>query len=337
MTPVAYLAALVPGLLALSGLWLDGLFAWATPLFVFGAVPILDQVLPRQRQAHPRDRSRAERWLTDALLFATVPLQILALLALLWRAPGMDPVAWLGNTLSVGILLGVYGLNVGHELGHRRGRLGRRTAILLMSSSLYGHFWIEHNLGHHTHVATPRDPASAGRGQILYPFWIRSIVGGARSAYTLAPRFVLGCWLGQALALGVVFWWFGPLAGLTWLTAATVGILLLETVNFVEHYGLRRDTLPDGRYERVKPRHSWNAEHLAGRSLLFDLPRHSDHHANPQRPCTSLRYVDEAPQLPLGYPAMILLALVPPLFQRMVHPELDRALAAEPPPLVPSR
>lgn len=330
MHPLAYLAALIPGALALIGLWTDGPWVWATPLFVFGLVPILDQVLPISWSAATPSRGRGAQRLADAILFSTVPLLIAALGMLLWRSSDMGLAAWAGNTLSVGILLGVYGLNVGHELGHRRGRLGRRAAVLMMSSSLYGHFWIEHNLGHHTHVATPHDTASAQRGQLLYPFWVRSILGSALSAFRLAPRFVLGCWAAQALALVAVTSIVGPWAALTWIAAAAVGVLLLETVNFVEHYGLRRALLPDGRYERVRPHHSWNAEHLAGRCMLFDLPRHSDHHANPSRACTTLRCFDQAPQLPLGYPAMILLALIPPLFRAIVHPALDRAAGTAP-------
>lgn len=327
MHPLAYLTALLPAALAIPGLLLGGAWAWLTPAFVFGVVPVLDQVLPRAAPPDPGLRPAWARAVAELALLACVPALLGPLALLMWRAPALDAVGLAGSVVSVGILCGVYGLNVGHELGHRRGRVGRWLAVLLMSTSLYGHFWVEHNLGHHVHVATPRDPASADRGETLYPFWLRSIVGGARSALALSPRFVLGVWAAQTVAVLAVLAALGPVPALAWLGAALVGVLLLETVNFVEHYGLRRRPLPDGRFERVAPRHSWNAEHVAGRALLFDLPRHSDHHANAQRACVALRRFDEAPQLPLGYPAMILLALVPPLFRALVHPALDRAAA----------
>lgn len=325
MPPLTYLTALIPGLLALAGLSVGGAWLWATPVFVFGVVPVLDQILPRRLTAATPTPTRLGRAVAELSLLGTAPL-LLGSLALLWvRASELGPLEWVGGVLSVGILCGVYGLNVGHELGHRRGRLGRNLAVTLMGSSLYAHFWIEHNLGHHTHVATPADPASARRGDALYPFWARSIVGSARSALRLAPRFVIAGWFAQATAVLAVGALIGPLAAATWVAAALVGVLLLETVNYVEHYGLHRALQADGRYERVTPQHSWNAEHLAGRALLFDLPRHSDHHANPRRAGVELRYFTASPQLPLGYPAMILLALVPPLFRAMVHPTLDRA------------
>jgi alkane 1-monooxygenase len=327
MHPLAYLTALLPAALAIPGLILGGAWAWLTPAFVFGLVPVLDQVLPRAARAEPPPRAAWARATAELALLASVPALLGPLALLLWRAPALDAIGLVGSVVSVGILCGVYGLNVAHELGHRRGRVGRHLAVLLMSTSLYGHFWVEHNLGHHVHVATPRDPASADRGDVLYPFWIRSIVGGARSALALSPRLVLGVWAAQALAVVAALALLGPLSALAWVGAAAVGVLLLETVNYVEHYGLRRRPLPDGRFERVAPRHSWNAEHVAGRALLFDLPRHSDHHANAQRACVALRRFDEAPQLPLGYPAMILLALAPPLFRAIVHPALDRAAA----------
>jgi len=330
MHPLATFTAWIPAALALIGLILGGPWAWATPIFVFGLVPVLDQVLPAGRPLPPDPRPPWHRALTEIALLGCIPGLLVPLGLLLWLAPSMPVGALVGNIVSVGILCGVYGLNVGHELGHRGGRAGRALAVLLMSSSLYGHFWIEHNLGHHARVATPQDPASAARGESVYPFWLRSILGGARSALSLAPRFVLGVWAAPVAVVLVVLVALGPIAAGAWLGAALIGVLLLETVNFVEHYGLRRAQGPDGRYERVAPRHSWNAEHAASRALLFDLPRHSDHHANPRRPGGALRYFDESPQLPLGYSAMILLALAPPAFRAIVHPILDRAAGPSP-------
>jgi alkane 1-monooxygenase len=327
--PATYLAAWIPGLLTLVGIGWGGAWAWATPIAVFVVVPVLDQWVPRTVPAMPPPRGVWAVRATRLIQGGSGVLLFVALAALLWMSrssadPWRDLPAWLGNLVSVGILCGVYGLNVGHEIGHRRAPLARGTAVAMMMTSLYGHFWVEHNLGHHVRVATPDDPASAQRGESVFAFWPRSIVGSARSAFALRPHLVSALWVAQALLLMAVWATLGASAALAWIGAATVGILLLETVNYVEHYGLQRQRLADGRYERVAPHHSWNAEHLPCRALLFDLPRHSDHHAHPARMCTSLRNFETAPQLPFGYAAMILIAMVPALFRRVVHPELDR-------------
>lgn len=326
MNPIAYMIALIPGLLALAGLFVEGWWAWTTPAFVFGVVPLADQ-LGKQRGPDVTARSWHQP-VADILMFLCVSLSLGAFAGLLIKAGlGFESGwSWAGNVLSVGTLFGVYALNVGHELGHRRSRLANMVAQVLMASTLYGHFWIEHNLGHHVRVATPDDPASARKGEWVFAFWIRSILGGVRSAYRLASRRVALTWGAQVIGIALVSV-VSPIAAATWIVAAVVGILLLETVNYLEHYGLSRARLPDGRYERVQPKHSWNAEHVAGRAVLFDLPRHADHHANPRRACTTLREFKEAPQLPLGYPAMILIALLPPLFMRLMDDALRRANA----------
>jgi len=321
MHPLAYLLSLIPGLLAGAGLFLGGAWAWATPVAVFVLVPLADALVPRSRSV--REAGPADRVLADGILYLAAVLDLALVVALWLRAAHLDPLALGGSVFAVGIVLGMYALNVGHELGHRGGRTSRGVAQILMASSLYAHFWVEHNLGHHVRVATPDDPASARRGEWVYPFWIRSIVGGARSALALSPRFVIAAWAVQAAVLLGVGLALGPWAALAWVGASAVGILLLETVNYLEHYGLRRQRRPDGRWERVAPRHSWNAEHPVGRAILFDLPRHADHHAHPRRRCVELRPFEQAPELPAGYPAMVLAALVPPLFMALLHPRLD--------------
>ncbi|MFK7928348.1 MAG: alkane 1-monooxygenase [Myxococcota bacterium] len=327
MHPMLYLFALLPGLVTLAGLGLGGLWSWGAVALIFGICPVLDGVVggggPRQRAR----QTSGPAWVANAILALTLPLCLSAVAMLWWRASvgQFTLIEWIGAILSVGICLGVYGLNVGHELGHRGGRWGKWSAFLLMGSSLYAHFWVEHNLGHHVNVATPEDPASAERGEWVYGFWARSVVGGARSALALAPRWVGAAWLVQLLVLGGVAIGIGWAAALAWVAAAVVGVLLLETVNYVEHYGLRRRRLADGRYERVSPMHSWNSEHRVGRALLFDLPRHADHHAHPRRSCHELRYFAQSRQLPAGYPTMILTALAPPVF----HMWMDSALKAE--------
>lgn len=319
MNPLLYVIGLLPGILTLVGVLGGGALAWVTPVFVFVLVPVIELLWSRP----PPDKSE-RAWhgpVSDVLLLSTVPLNLAVLGALVWQASAgaLTGYAWVGAVMSVGIVLGMYGLNVGHELGHRRSRGLRALAWVLMGTVLYAHWQIEHTRGHHVRVATPEDPATSRLGEWVFPFWVRSVVGGARSALALAPRRVVVAWVLQAVAVLVVAVALGVFAAVTWLAAAVVGVLLLETVNYVEHYGLRRRRLPDGRYERVSPAHSWNSESPLGRMLLFDLPRHADHHAYPQRRCAELRVHAGAPELPAGYPAMILLALVPPLFHRVMH------------------
>lgn len=325
-----------------AALFAAGPLAFVLPLVVFGLIPLLELALPGTTENLTPEEEEAARGdrVYEALLYAAVPT-IYAFLALfLWRvdAGALGPLGILGGAATTGIVLASLGINVGHELGHRAEALPRWTSRLLYLPSLYVHFFVEHNRGHHVRVATDDDPASARRGEWLYTFWLRSLAGGLRSAWDLeATRLrrsggrpwslrneVLVGLLVQGAAVLAVFALLGPVVGAAWLGAALVAVLVLETVNYVEHYGLRRQTTARGRPERVQPHHSWNANHSIGRALLFDLTRHSDHHAHPRRKGIVLRHFDEAPQLPTGYPGMMVLATLPPLFHLLMERELDR-------------
>jgi alkane 1-monooxygenase len=332
MSPFMYLFAVVPGALALASIWLGGAWLLMTPLFVFVLVPVVELFL-KGTEANAdaaADAARRKSGLFDAVLYTVVPLHFAILGSLLWVTSTGDLAVWelVASAATAGISCGAYGLNVGHELGHRKGGFHRAVSKALNLSTIYGHFYIEHNRGHHARVATPEDPASAREGQWLPAFWLRSVTGGWRSAWRIeAERLerkgqrvvswdneMVRLQVAQVLVLVAVFGLAGPAAGAAFVIAGVAGILLLETVNYVEHYGLQRERLPNGRYERVRPAHSWNSNRPFGRALLFDLTRHADHHAYPARPYAVLRHFDDAPQLPTGYPGMILLALVPPLY-----------------------
>jgi alkane 1-monooxygenase len=223
-------------------------------------------------------------------------------------------------------------------LGHRRTTLERRLCKLALAQTAYGHFFVEHNRGHHVRIATPEDAASARFGESLYLFTPRSVLGGVRSAWRLEGRRlahngrrqlslhndILNAWLLTLGLFAALVAWFG-IGVLPWLAGqAVIGFCLLETVNYLEHYGLRRQKLPDGRYERVNPTHSWNSNTVVMNIFLFHLQRHSDHHVNPQRRYQALRDADEAPQLPAGYGAMMVLAMIPPLWRRVMdHRVID--------------
>ncbi|MEV0360011.1 alkane 1-monooxygenase, partial [Nocardia sp. NPDC050697] len=228
------------------------------------------------------------------------------------------------------------GINAAHELGHRVEHLERWLAKLALAQSGYGHFFVEHNRGHHVRVATPEDPASARLGESLYAFLPRSVLGGLRSALVIerlrlarggmrwwSPRnHILQAWSMTVVLFGGLVLAFG-VAVLPWLLVqAVIGAVLLETVNYVEHYGLLRERKPDGRWARCSPRDSWNSDRLVTNIFLFHLQRHSDHHANPGRRYQTLRTSEVAPQLPAGYASMIVLAAIPPLWRRIMDPKV---------------
>lgn len=269
-------------------------------------------------------------------LYLFLPNQYLSLVLACWLWSGggwltMTFIDKVGLMVTIGII-GGGAINAAHELGHNRDRIEKRLSKIALAQTCYGHFFVEHNRGHHVRVATEEDHASSRFGESLCFFIPRSVVGGLLSAWDLEGRrlerrggsrwtwrnAVLSAWLLSAVLFGTLVAWFGLIV-LPWLIGqAIIGFCLIETVNYLEHYGLRRQKRPDGRYEPVGPGHSWNSSTVIANIFLFHLQRHSDHHANPQRAYQTLRHTDDAPQLPAGYGAMILLALAPPLWRRVM-------------------
>ncbi len=243
-----------------------------------------------------------------------------------------------GLVLSMGIMCGVFGINLAHELGHRKNSIERFLAKSLLMTSLYMHFNIEHNKGHHKNVATPEDPSSARKGESLYFFWLRSVFGTWISAWKIeysrlkkngnSPfslrNEMIRILMAQSFWLFTIWYFFGMESLIFFVFAAIIGFLLLETVNYIEHYGLRRKQLPNGNYERALPIHSWNSDHILGRILLFELSRHSDHHYLASKKYQILSYHPESPQMPSGYPGMMLLALLPPLWFLIMDPLVEK-------------
>ena len=246
--------------------------------------------------------------------------------------------AWwakLGVALSVGVLGGV-GINTAHEMGHKKENLERWLAKITLAQTFYGHFYIEHNRGHHVRVATPEDPASARFGENFWEFLPRTVWGALKSSLELEaqrirrlgrspwdPRTylkndVLNAWLMSLVFFGVLIAVFGPALIPFVLIQGIYGFSLLESVNYLEHYGLLRQKTESGRYERCAPVHSWNSDHIVTNLFLYHLQRHSDHHANPTRRYQTLRSIDGAPNLPSGYATLIGLTYIPPLWRRMM-------------------
>jgi alkane 1-monooxygenase len=335
---VPTLPFIVYGLVHLTG-W--SVFWFWGPLLIFGVFPPLDLAIGMDAENPPDsvlkwlERDRYYRWCTYAFL----PLQYAGLVfaCALWAGGELTVADKVGLALTEAMVSGI-AINTAHELGHKRDGLERWLSKIALAQSGYGHFFVEHNRGHHVRVATPEDPASARMGESFWAFLPRTVVGSLRSAWELEAEWlrrhdrpvwsihnnILNAWAMTMVLFAGLTAVFGPRILPYLVIQMAVGFPLLEVVNYLEHYGLRRQKRPDGRYERTRPEHSWNSNNVASNVLLYHLQRHSDHHANPTRRFQALRHVDEAPQLPTGYAGMILLALVPPLWFRV----MDRRLLA---------
>jgi len=333
-----YLLSFVVPFSVFISIYLGGLWSLTAVLFVFGFIPFIELLLPVQKEnteAHlETERSRIK--IFDYILYMNVPIVLgLTIYAgLILSQRGVAGVEWFGYISAIGILYGSSGINVAHELGHRYTGFDRVLAKMLLMPSHYMHFIIEHNLGHHKYVSTPEDPATARYNEPVYVFWVRSTILSylhawklerrrlsriGRSQFGLDNRMIQFTFI-QVVYNGLVFLLFGSQIWFLLFSAGIFGFLLLETINYIEHYGLMRQKMESGRYEPVLPKHSWNADYPIGRILLYELTRHSDHHYKSDRKYQVLRSVEEAPDLPWGYPASMLVALVPPLWFRMINP-----------------
>lgn len=328
--------------LGVFSLLADGWMTFTLMIYAFGVIPFTELFIkPDETNLNEAELELVKKdRLYDWMLYLMVPAQYALLGLFLWRISYAEnsPLEIAGLISAMGVGCGVLGINVAHELGHRHKKSEQWMAKILLLSSLYMHFFIEHNRGHHKNVSTDEDPASARYGEILYTFWFRSVIGSYLSAWRLENRRLqkkgiaayslqnemLQFQLIQAGLVAGIFIAFSWQTGLFFIAAATVGFLLLETVNYIEHYGLRRRKVTDDRYERVLPAHSWNSNHVLGRLMLFELSRHSDHHYRAGRKFQTLRHMEGSPQMPTGYPGMILLATIPPLWFAVMHREINK-------------
>lgn len=341
--PFGYLLALaVPALLPL-GLYLGGLtgylnlFTWLPMAVLFVMLPSADYLIGRDtHNLSEQDFNKLERQsLYQALTLLCLPIYLLLLFyAAGWFKSGqLSTAGMVGLVFSHGVIGGVVAINAAHELIHKANRFESTVGGLLLACVGYGTFKVEHLRGHHVHVSTPQDASSAPFGQNVYAFVAQSIRRNVLSSFKLeadrlhkleVSRFswrnesllLSACSLLLLLSFGL---YFGPLGALFFAVQAMVAISTLEVINYLEHYGLERKQLPSGRYERTTHLHSWNSSYLLTNLLLFQLQRHSDHHENPRRRYQTLRHFDASPQLPGGYSAMFLLALVPPLWFKVMN------------------
>lgn len=302
------------------------------PVYLLGILPVLDLVGGFDRKNPVPGRVGKTTASEDLVLWSWVPLQLAFIMFSILAADGATFGTLLAIGFATGLVTGAGGITVAHELMHRPSKGAQAASELLMSSVSYGHFCTEHIRGHHRRVATPADPATSRLDESLYRFWVRSIVGGWKSARDLdrawaeknpgktAPRARRRrLWVFLALASVVLA---GADGLLFFGVQSLFAVLLLETINYIEHYGLQRALRDDGTHERVRPQHSWNANHRLTNRFLFNLQRHSDHHASAHRPHWALRHFDDVPQLPFSYPTAFVVALVPPLWRRVMNPRV---------------
>ena len=306
-------------------------------LVAFVIIPLLDWLLGKD----PSNPAAAEMKRIEedpvfrGILYTYVPIHFGLIVWCAWVVASgeLSPAQSLGLALSVGIVTGAQGITIAHELGHARSKLDRWLARALLTSVSYGHFTIEHNRGHHVRVATPADPASARYGESFWRFLPRTLVGSYLSAWRIEIERLKRLQLQPASWRNQMIWFsviplaiagafalaWGAGAALAFAVQSAMAVTLLEAVNYVEHYGLVRARLADGRYERVGHRHSWDADNFLSNCFLVHLQRHADHHTHPARPYQALLHHDDSPKLPTGYAGMVPLALVPPLWFALMN------------------
>ncbi|MBC7888808.1 MAG: alkane 1-monooxygenase [Ferruginibacter sp.] len=315
--------------------WLPVIYAWIIiPLFELVLTPRVKDMDAAEEELAKKDK------VYDYMLYFFVVLQFAAIFFFLQSIQN-ETLAWweiAGRIAAMGLLCGTFGINIGHELGHRVNPLEQGLAKASLLTSLYMHFFIEHNKGHHKNVATPGDPSSARYNEPVYLFYFRTIVFSYLSAWKISNAEIrkkglpvihwknemLQAHVIQFLFVAMICVAFGPIITIYYLCAAAIGIGLLETVNYIEHYGLQRRATGIGKYERAMPNHSWNSNHILGRLMLFELSRHSDHHYLAGKKYQILKNHPDAPQLPTGYPGSMILAMVPPAWFYVMNRRINQ-------------
>ncbi len=332
-----------PALMASTG---DPRMLWIPVVFFYAVVPLLDYFLGEDRSNPPEsavpalDADPYYRWITYLL----APVLWASFIFSAWFVTQMNLPwhGWIAMVLISGSV-GGFCINLGHELGHKNTALEKALAKIVLAPSGYGHFYVEHNRGHHRDVATPADPASSRMGESIYAFVLREMPGAWFRAWALERTRL------QQAGLPVISWhnhivqpavltlalWSGLALWLGWMVlpflvaASFWANFQLTSANYIEHYGLLRQQRADGRYEPCQPHHSWNSNHIFSNWIVFHLQRHSDHHAHPLRRYQSLRHFDELPTLPSGYFGMFLVAYVPPLWRAVMDPRLLKAVGRD--------
>jgi alkane 1-monooxygenase len=313
---------------------------------LYVGIPVLDYFLgedlsnPPESAVPKLEADRYYRWIN----YAVVPVLWGGMLfnCIYLATHELPWYSWLATVITTGSMLG-FGLNLSHELGHKKDWIGRKIGLFNTALGGYGHFSIEHNRGHHRHVATPEDPASSKMGETIYRFMFRELPGAyfrgwdleterlerlGKSAWSLDNEIVQAGLMTLALYGGLIAMYGAPMVPVL-AVVAFWGAFQLTSANYIEHYGLLRQKLPNGRYEHCQPHHSWNSNHVVSNLIVFHLQRHSDHHANPTRSYQSLRNFPELPTLPSGYFGMFLAAYVPPVWFALMDHRVIKAVGGD--------
>lgn len=316
-------------------------WAWFPLLFIFGIIPVLDYIIgkdPSNPDEETQVPSMSQERIYRAVTLMVVPawLSLLAFCGWVFANTDFSLLGQIGWLLSTGVIGGILAINVGHELIHKDPKLENRAGGFLLATVNYAGFKVEHIRGHHVHVSTPEDASSSRYDQGLYHFLPRAMIRNFINAWKLEKKYLerkgkpfigrhneLIGWYAISAALAVVFGLvFGWMGVVFYIIQGLFAGATLEVINYIEHYGLHRRLRENGRYERVTPAHSWNSNYFLTNLLLFQLQRHSDHHAYAKRRFQVLRHHDESPQLPGGYASMFVLALMPPLWKRVMNPRV---------------
>ena len=344
MRDLKYLFAYTIPLSTYVSFYLGGYFSFFTLGYAFILIPILELILNEtdRKYSENEKEDRLKNFLFDGMLYLNLPIVFILLSYGLNKliVNSYETYEIIGLIFSLGILLATNAINVAHELGHRKNILDRNLSKLLFLPCLYMHFYLEHNLGHHKNVGTQEDPATARYNQNLFHFWIESVIKQYFNAWAIQLRllsmekrsffsvkndmfFYTIFQIGYLIFLFQIFGLMGMVYGII---VAVISFLFLETINYIEHYGLKRKKLPSGRYERVEKFHSWNSNHIVGRIVLYELTRHSDHHYKSNKKYQILENINESPQLPFGYPTSMLLAIFPPLWFHIMNKRIPKEM-----------
>ena len=348
MKDLKYLFAYTVPLSAYLSFESEGIMTYTAVFYAFVILPFLDIITGQNSDNLSKEEvlNKKKKWIFDLMLYINLPL-VFGLLVFVFSKIQTEvyaPYELIGLSLSAGILLATNGINVAHELGHRTTYIERFMSKCLYMPCLYMHFYIEHNFGHHLNVATPEDGATAKYNQTVYSFWWTSVTKQYSDSWKQQMQLLrrqnkgflsikndmLWYHLIQPAYVFAVYFFFDSGVMLFAIATGVISFLFLESINYIEHYGLRRFKTPSGRYERVQPHHSWNSNFNIGRIVLYELTRHSDHHYKSSKKYQLLNSYDESPTLPLGYPASILLSFVPPLWFKIINPLVPKGMKKSP-------
>lgn len=346
---LGFFTAFILPALVVTGYYLDGDWNYLAIVFSFILLPLIDQYtgIDTSNDSESVAKIKGEEFYYRFVTYVWTYFQIGFVLwgcYVIGTGNINTAIEWIGFVISFALVTGGIGITVAHELGHKKSSIERFYSKALLMTVCYMHFYIEHNRGHHVLVATAEDPATARKNENFYAFWVRSVFEGYAHAWKLENESL------HRRGLPMIHWrsnmiWFALLpvifciavtvlfSALTdrilweipafFFSQSIIAFTLLELVNYVEHYGIVRKEIAPGKYERVNPIHSWNASYLLSNFFLFQLQRHSDHHANAIKRYQILNHYDISPQLPFGYPTMILIAALPPLWFTMMNKRLE--------------